>query len=182
MWLTQAEEEEHPRLKAIADRARRLARLPPPIGTELRIRRWGPGGGEGPMVDSLHPEDRIIAKSVVFLSGVEQGGEFVFPLKAGRVPPGCGGSLATCCEKSKVRVRPQKGDALLVFAHTLDARPDLTSSHAKCPVLAGESWVAERIFRFGATPVDLGLVAEAAKRRGDGGQGARQKKFKKDDL
>lgn len=50
------------------------------------------------------------------------------------------------CTKSSNAVRPIKGNAILFFNLHLNASPDKTSSHARCPVPEGEMWCATKFF------------------------------------
>lgn len=50
------------------------------------------------------------------------------------------------CTKSSDALRPTKGDAIVFFNVHLDASPDKSSSHARCPVIDGELWYAIKFF------------------------------------
>lgn len=41
-------------------------------------------------------------------------------------------------------VKPEKGDALLFFSLSVDAKPDESSLHSSCPVIRGEKWSATK--------------------------------------
>ena len=50
------------------------------------------------------------------------------------------------CTKTSNILKPVKGNAILFFTTKLNASPDGSSSHARCPVLEGEMWCATKFF------------------------------------
>lgn len=54
------------------------------------------------------------------------------------------------CTKNGNALRPRKGNALVFFKAHLNATPDKSSSHSRCPVLEGEMWCAIKLFRLQA--------------------------------
>lgn len=48
------------------------------------------------------------------------------------------------CTKISNILKPVKGNAILFFTTHLNASPDGSSSHARCPVLEGEMWCATK--------------------------------------
>ncbi|KAK9914273.1 hypothetical protein M0R45_038062 [Rubus argutus] len=95
---------------------------------------------------TLEQSETLVATVVLYLSNVTHGGELLFPeseLK-GKVWSGCG--------KSSSILRPTKGNAILFFNLHLNASPDKSSSHARCPVLEGEMWCATKFLHAKAIP------------------------------
>lgn len=50
------------------------------------------------------------------------------------------------CTKGSNIFRPMKGNAILFFSLHLNATPDSSSLHARCPVLQGDMWCATESF------------------------------------
>lgn len=118
----------------------------------------------------LHSEP-MMATVILYLSNVSQGGQILFPESEVRMQLCMICCYCSClavnnlffqdshsgssharnmvwsdCTKSSNAVKPTKGNAILFFNLHLDASPDRTSSHARCPVLDGEMWCATKFF------------------------------------
>lgn len=48
-------------------------------------------------------------------------------------------------------LKPIKGNAVVFFNVHLNASPDKSSSHSRCPILDGEMWCATKFFHLRAT-------------------------------
>lgn len=84
----------------------------------------------------------LMATVILYLSNVTQGGEILFPESE------LNGKSWSDCGKSDGLLRPMKGDAILFFSLHLDASPDMSSTHARCPVIEGEMWCAMKLFHI----------------------------------
>jgi len=159
-WVSSEEEDADEKLAAIAEKSALLARFSRNASRGVRIARSGVGWSELPHLDSSPPASTYAVTVLVFLNDVGDGGDVVFPQAApdnGRTD--CGKTveeLEICCAKAKLKVRPRKGDALLIFSHSLDGRLDKASLHASCPLRRGELWVAERRLAY-----DVAVLHEA---------------------
>ncbi|XP_039157848.1 probable prolyl 4-hydroxylase 12 isoform X2 [Eucalyptus grandis] len=84
----------------------------------------------------------LVATVILYLSNVTQGGEILFPESE------LNGKSWSDCGKSDDLLRPMKGDAILFFSLHLDASPDTSSTHTRCPVIEGEMWCAMKLFHI----------------------------------
>lgn len=50
------------------------------------------------------------------------------------------------CTKNSNMLRPSVGNAILFFSLNLDATPDRSSHHARCPIIEGDLWFATKFF------------------------------------
>lgn len=50
------------------------------------------------------------------------------------------------CTKNSDMLRPSAGNAILFFNLNLDATPDTSSHHARCPIIEGDLWYATKFF------------------------------------
>eukprot|EP00899_Mesostigma_viride_P022233 jgi/Mesvir1/3194/Mv16347-RA.2 len=103
----------------------------------------GPGDHPGT------PGQQRIVTVLMYLSDVAKGGETHFPLA---VPMPGYNETATCggeAQKTGVSVIPKMGDAIMILNRKEDETMDPKSSHAGCPVLAGEKWVIAKWIRDG---------------------------------
>lgn len=123
----------------------------------LRIWRTGPDATAAWPAGEEKPE---AGRVVVFLNDVDEGGEYAFPRAAGG--KSCGEDPVACCASSVLRVLPRRGDAMLLFARTLDGRKDKSAVSIPCPVVRGERWVAEWTFFYAVKPTDRGLASQLA--------------------
>eukprot|EP00873_Tetraselmis_striata_P039995 jgi/Tetstr1/460259/TSEL_005559.t1 len=155
----------------VADIERRLAiwtKIPEENGEDIQVLRYENGQEYGAhwdwFDDPVKHADQMtagnrIATVLMYLSDVEEGGETAFPhgtyvneakQKSGQYSP---------CGDEGVAVRPKKGDALLFWDLTPDAKEgDKYSLHAGCPVLRGTKWSATKwihVRPFNVLPVDL---------------------------
>lgn len=156
-------------LRSLAERARQFARLPPhsEAPAVLRLRRLRAGsGGEHLHRDSPPPpsapgaggQAAQLASVLVYLRVPADGGHVAFPealqsksnpLACGRVGDDAQDDLAACCaSEGMLKLRPSRGDAVLLYSHDVEGKLDERSSHVVCPVSAGESLVAEFSFIF----------------------------------
>ncbi|WOG91353.1 hypothetical protein DCAR_0310602 [Daucus carota subsp. sativus] len=89
-----------------------------------------------------------VATVILYLSNVSQGGQILFPESddANSRSSHARNMIWSDCTKSSNAVRPIKGNAILFFNLHLNASPDKTSSHARCPVPEGEMWCATKFF------------------------------------
>ncbi|VFQ77600.1 unnamed protein product [Cuscuta campestris] len=82
-------------------------------------------------------DEPLMATVILYLSNVTAGGQILFP-------------KSTCsesnCGESNCTIKPTKGNTLLFFNSNLDATPDDTSSHARCPVIEGKMGYAIKLF------------------------------------
>lgn len=88
----------------------------------------------------------LMATVILYLSDVTHGGQILFPeLKDEDSRRKI--KIWSDCEKASI-IRPIKGNALLFFNTHLNASPDKSSSHVRCPVLEGELWYATKFFNL----------------------------------
>ncbi|XP_058205952.1 probable prolyl 4-hydroxylase 12 isoform X2 [Rhododendron vialii] len=91
----------------------------------------------------------LMATVILYLSNVSQGGQILFPeseLENSHVES----RIWSNCRKSSSVLRPTKGNAILFFNTHLNASPDRSSPHARCPVIEGEMWCATKFFHVRA--------------------------------
>lgn len=91
----------------------------------------------------------LMATVILYLSNVSQGGQILFPeseLENSHVES----RIWSDCRKSSSMLRPTKGNAILFFNSHLNASPDRSSPHARCPVIEGEMWCATKFFHVRA--------------------------------
>lgn len=50
------------------------------------------------------------------------------------------------CSKNSNVLRPSRGNAIVFFNLHLNATPDRSSHHARCPILQGDLWLATKFF------------------------------------
>ncbi|KAM7504770.1 hypothetical protein LguiB_003674 [Lonicera macranthoides] len=89
--------------------------------------------------------ERVMATVIFYLSNVSLGGQILFPeseLKNSQSK----NKIWSDCTKSSITLKPMKGNAILFFNLHPSTAPDLSSSHARCPVLEGEMWCATKFF------------------------------------
>ncbi|XP_057952860.1 probable prolyl 4-hydroxylase 12 isoform X2 [Malania oleifera] len=98
----------------------------------------------------------LMATVVLYLSNVTQGGEILFP-KSQFSNSQWKSKIWSDCTKSSHALTPIKGNAILFFTLNLNTSPDESSSHARCPVLAGEMWCATKFFH--ARPLNRKIVS-----------------------
>ncbi|XP_061352849.1 probable prolyl 4-hydroxylase 12 [Gastrolobium bilobum] len=83
----------------------------------------------------------LMATVVLYLSNATQGGQILFPESEPK-----SSSWWSNCKKSSKILQPVKGNAILFFSLHLNASPDKSSLHARCPVLKGDMWSAIKFF------------------------------------
>ncbi|OMP11953.1 Metridin-like ShK toxin [Corchorus olitorius] len=89
---------------------------------------------------ALALSEPLMATVVLYLSNVTRGGEILFPHSEPK------SKMWSECTKTSRILKPIKGNAILFFTTNLNASPDGSSSHARCPVLEGEMWCATKFF------------------------------------
>ncbi|GFY84188.1 oxoglutarate/iron-dependent oxygenase [Actinidia rufa] len=93
----------------------------------------------------LELNEPLVATVVLYLSNVSQGGQILFP-ESEINNSHAKNKIWSDCRKSSNVLRPTKGNAILFFNSHLNATPDRSSPHARCPVLEGEMWFATKFF------------------------------------
>ncbi|XP_016564594.2 probable prolyl 4-hydroxylase 12 isoform X2 [Capsicum annuum] len=87
---------------------------------------------------ALKSNEPLMATVILYLSNVTRGGQILFPESENKI--------LSDCTKCSDTLRPTKGNAIVFFNVHLDASPDKSSSHARCPVTDGEMWYAIKFF------------------------------------
>ena len=79
-----------------------------------------------------------------YLSDVEGGGETVFPRAGHRPHPRGLSPEGGVCDQG-LKVRPEKGKAIVFYSLRPDGKPDELSLHGACPVVgAADKWAANK--------------------------------------
>lgn len=151
-WFDAGEEDADDVLRDLRQRTHQAARMPDGSSQGMSLRRLLPGDSEKPHLDSSPQASLRPATVLIFLNDVEDGGAIVFP-EAAQIA--CGPDLADCCASPRAQIHLRKGDAVLIYGHTLEGRLDPRSLHGLCPVLQGERWLAERHFLFAVQPQEV---------------------------
>ncbi|XP_058205951.1 probable prolyl 4-hydroxylase 12 isoform X1 [Rhododendron vialii] len=92
----------------------------------------------------------LMATVILYLSNVSQGGQILFPESEQLENSHVESRIWSNCRKSSSVLRPTKGNAILFFNTHLNASPDRSSPHARCPVIEGEMWCATKFFHVRA--------------------------------
>ncbi|EYU19559.1 hypothetical protein ABFS82_06G108500 [Erythranthe guttata] len=100
----------------------------------------------------------LLATVILYLSNVSQGGQIIFPQSKK--------TMWSDCTKSSNILKPSKGNAVVFFNLHLNATPDTSSVHARCPVLQGDIWFATKFFYL--KEITIGVEKEGQS-RSDGG-------------
>ncbi|KAK6250596.1 Oxoglutarate/iron-dependent dioxygenase - like 10 [Theobroma cacao] len=140
-------------LAMIEERISTWTFLPRDNGEPLQVRRHGLEGTEQNLdyfgnISTVALSEPLMATLILYLSNVTRGGEILFPHAEPR------SKIWSDCAKSSNIVKPVKGNAILFFTTHLNASPDGSSSHARCPVLEGEMWFATKFFCLRAVKGD----------------------------
>ncbi|OAY48317.1 probable prolyl 4-hydroxylase 12 [Manihot esculenta] len=129
-------------LAMIEERLSAWTFLPRENGKPLRVMHYGVEETKQKLDyfgnKTLISNEPLMATLVLYLSNVGQGGEILFPKSEGKI--------WSDCKKGSNLLKPVKGNAILFFNVHLNASPDTSSSHARCPVLEGEMWCATKYF------------------------------------
>ncbi|KAI3471146.1 hypothetical protein Pfo_027809 [Paulownia fortunei] len=80
----------------------------------------------------------LLATVILYLSNVTQGGQILFPQSEN--------NMWSDCTKNSNIFRPSRGNAIVFFNLHLNATPDRSSFHGRCPVLKGDMWCATKFF------------------------------------
>lgn len=122
--------------------------IPIEHGEGLQVLHYEVGQEYQPHYDYFHDTVNVknggqrIATVLMYLSDVEAGGETIFP--ASKVNNTLEGYEMSQCGRTGLAVRPVKGDALLFWSMTPEAKLDSTSLHGGCPVIRGNKWSATK--------------------------------------
>ncbi|WP_303674380.1 2OG-Fe(II) oxygenase [Vampirovibrio chlorellavorus] len=130
---------ETPTITGIEDRIALLLGLPVENGEGLQVLNYSVGQEYRPHFDFFDPNlkgsatvmasgGQRVATCILYLNDVEEGGETHFP-------------------ELDIRVRPQKGSALLFINVTQEGEVDRKTLHASLPVIAGEKWISTKWVR-----------------------------------
>ncbi|CAN4087739.1 unnamed protein product [Withania somnifera] len=95
---------------------------------------------------TLNSNEPLMASVILYLSNLTQGGQILFPKSENKI--------LSDCMKGSDTLRPTKGNAIVFFNVHLDASPDKSSSHARCPVIDGEMWYAIKLFYLRSVTVE----------------------------
>jgi prolyl 4-hydroxylase len=128
-------------IKGIERRIAELTMLPEQNGEGIQILSYGIGEEYRPHWDYFDPNTeggalcyhrggQRVATMIMYLADTEEGGETVFP-------------------KTRVKVKPVKGNAVLFYNCTPEGKEDLLSFHGGAPVIKGEKWIATKWIRKG---------------------------------
>lgn len=128
-----------PLISQIEKRISLLTSIPEENGEGLQVLCYGPGQEYQPHHDYFDPRSpgesaflnqggQRIATFLIYLNSPEEGGETTFPL-------------------AQLKIRPQKGNAILFYNCTPDQLEDPLTLHAGAPVIKGEKWIATKWFR-----------------------------------
>lgn len=143
--------------------------LAPYHGEDLQITRYQKNG----FYEFHHDTDARMATMVtflVFLNDVDEGGETIFPfienplfnesLRAAndlplqppvdpRHPGAPVAPMAAYCKSDRfLKIRPRKGDALVLYNIAPSLVLDNSAWHAGCPVGKGEKWIAQKWMKW----------------------------------
>ncbi|XVF53588.1 hypothetical protein PTKIN_Ptkin05aG0110300 [Pterospermum kingtungense] len=140
-------------LAMIEERISAWTFLPKENGKPLYVRRYGFEEPEQNLdyfgnKSALGGSEPLMVTVVLYLSNVTRGGEILFPHAEPKT------ETWSDCRKTSNILKPVKGNAILFFTTHLNASPDGSSSHARCPVLEGEMWCATKFFYLRAVTVE----------------------------
>jgi len=137
-----------PLLSNLTARALKMARLPAMNEVQLSMKSLSAASLE----DSSPPAENPAVTVSAYLSTIQEGGELIFPAATGK--RGCPQDPSECCTQGEFKVRPLRGDAVLIYAHGQDGHVDATAKHSRCPIVRGETIVAEFQFFFSPKPFE----------------------------
>eukprot|EP00243_Klebsormidium_subtile_P001419 TRINITY_DN1243_c0_g1_i1.p1 TRINITY_DN1243_c0_g1~~TRINITY_DN1243_c0_g1_i1.p1 ORF type:complete len:269 (+),score=43.64 TRINITY_DN1243_c0_g1_i1:95-901(+) len=146
-------------VRAVEERIAKVTFIPVTHGEGFQILHYEHGQKYEPHTDwfdaasdvnEMHTRNggQRLATMLLYLSDVEEGGETVFPAARDGVDVNRPGfdQLSECGRRGP-SVKPKKGDALLFWSLTPEAKPDSRSLHGGCPVLKGSKWSATKWLR-----------------------------------
>lgn len=135
-------------------------------GEPLQLAKYG----TGEKYEFHHDTDYRMARVATFLGYVrtpESGGWTIFPLVNGSntqstsLPPpldpfhlenGVQAMQDYCNSDQFLRIKPERGDAILFFSMLPSLRIDEMAWHGSCPVVSGEKLVIQRWIKYNADP------------------------------
>ncbi|GFP84809.1 probable prolyl 4-hydroxylase 12, partial [Phtheirospermum japonicum] len=85
----------------------------------------------------------LLATVILYLSNVSTGGQILFPQSESSTNL-LQNKMWSDCAKTNEIVRPMKGNTIVFFNLNLNATPDRTSFHSRCPVPDGDMWCATK--------------------------------------
>jgi prolyl 4-hydroxylase len=126
-------------LTNIENRISKLTLIPLENGESIQVLHYDKGAEYKPHYDYFDPRTvgglahynrggQRVASFLMYLNTPEEGGETIFP-------------------RVNIKVKPQKGDALLFYSCGLDGHVDPKTFHGGAPVIKGEKWLATRWLR-----------------------------------
>ncbi len=130
-----------PIVSAIEARISAVTLIPKENGESIQVLYYSVGGEYKPHHDYFDENTvggaqhasrggQRVASFLMYLNTPEGGGETIFP-------------------RLNIKVKPQKGDALLFFDCRLDGKVDPNTFHGGAPVTRGEKWLATKWLRQG---------------------------------
>ena len=130
-----------PVIKGIQRRIAQVTEIPEQNCEDVQVLRYGEGGEYQPHFDffdvttpgGLSHANRggqRMATFMIYLADTEEGGETIFP-------------------RANLKVRPEKGKAVLFFNVDPNGKEDPMTFHGGAPVLKGEKWIMTRWMRPG---------------------------------
>ncbi|KAK9838186.1 hypothetical protein WJX81_007420 [Elliptochloris bilobata] len=169
---------EHPVLRDIESRISAVTHLPAVNGEGVQVLHYHNGQRYEQhhdfLIDSINPAPenggQRMMTFLMYLTTVEEGGETLFPLAEGPLPPGPEyDSLrptkpSECARRGGLAIAPKRGDALMFHSLHPDLSKDVSSLHASCPTLRGEKWSATKWLRLDAYSGNLDAAANAARK------------------
>lgn len=132
----------------VEEKIARVSLLPVSSGEQMKIFKYDANQGYEPHFDTLDrsygPQSSLrVATFLLFLSDWEGGGETLFPLEGAENLERLRSLDYKSCNLG-LKVRPQKGDGLLLLNTNPDATIDMHALHGGCPVVQGEKWLAKK--------------------------------------
>ncbi|KAL3650501.1 hypothetical protein CASFOL_006904 [Castilleja foliolosa] len=127
--------------KIIEERISAWTFLPKENSKSLSVLHFGPEDAKQ-KYNYFHNESEeqarqpLLATVILYLSNVSKGGHILFPQSENK--------MWSDCAKTKEIVKPMKGNAILFFSLNLNATPDRTSFHSRCPISEDDMWCATK--------------------------------------
>eukprot|EP00798_Chlamydomonas_sp_ICE-L_P012778 gene12778-16035_t len=134
----------------IENRVAQICMIPEENQEKMHVMHWSKGQEYKPHTDFFMEDGQTIAKNnaqraatlLMYLTASEEGsgGETIFTKSEAKPTSGSWSE----CAKNHFALRPQRGDAVLLYALKPTGDRDNDSEHASCPVLSGEKWIAAK--------------------------------------